>query len=80
MKDKVFNFVTGALSLTSIGSGLAAFIIALGTAGKDEMLSEAGQAASFNPIPGMALAFALLGVAVVTGYLAMALIAGEDDE
>lgn len=80
MKDKVFNFVTGALGLTSIGSGLAAFIIALGVAGRDEMLSEAGQAASFNPLPGLALAFGLFVLAAVAGYLTMALIAGEDDE
>ena len=39
MKDKVFNVVVGALRLTAIISGLAGFIIALGVAGRDEMLS-----------------------------------------
>ena len=80
MKDKVFNVVVGTLKITAIISGLAGFIIALGVAGRDEMLSEIGQAASFNPLPGLGLAFGLLGVAVVTGYLAMALISGEDEE
>lgn len=80
MKDKVFNFVTCALGLTSIGSGLAAFIIALGVAGRDEMLSEIGKAASYNPLPGLALAFGLFVLAAVTGFLAMTLIGGEDEE
>lgn len=80
MKDKVFDVVVGALRFTAIISGLAGFIIALGVAGRDEMLSEIGKAASFNPLPGLGLAFGLLGLAAVAGITAMALIGGEDDE
>ena len=80
MKDKVFNVVVGALRLTAIISGLAGFIIALGVAGRDEMLSEIGQAASFNPLPGLGLAFGLLALAAVTGITAMVLADGEDEE
>ena len=80
MKDKVYHIVTGALGLTAIISGLAGFIIALGVAGRDEMLSEIGKAASYNPLPGLALAFGLIVLAAVTGFLTIALIAGEDKE
>lgn len=78
MKDKVYHIVTGSLRLTAIISGLAGFIIALGVAGRDEMLSEIGQAASFNPLPGLGLAFGLLALAAVTGITAMVLIGGEE--
>ena len=78
MKDKVFNVVVGTLRLTAIISGLAGFIIALGVAGRDEMLSEIGQAASFNPLPGLGLAFGLLALAAVTGITAMVLIGAEE--
>lgn len=64
MKNRLPDIIVGALKYTSIISGLAAFIIALGVAGRDQMLSEIGKAATFNPLPGLALAFVLLVVAV----------------
>lgn len=78
MKDRVFNVVVGALKITAIISGLAGFIIALGVAGRDEMLSEIGEAASYNPLPGLALALVFLIVAAVSGFLAITLINNEE--
>lgn len=80
MKDRVYDIVITILKGITMLSGIAGFIIALGVAGRDDMLSEIGKAASYNPLPGLALAFVLLVVAAVTGFLTMALIGGEDDE
>lgn len=80
MKDKVNNILFTMLKGISALSGLAGFIIALGVAGRDQMLSEVGKAASFNPLPGLGLAFGLIVLAAVTGFLTIALIDGEDEE
>lgn len=78
MKDRVYDIVITILKGIAMLSGIAGFIIALGVAGRDEMLSEIGQAASFNPLPGLGLAFGLLALAAVTGITAMVLIGGEE--
>lgn len=79
MKNTLLDIVVRVLKYTSIISGLAAFIIGLGTAGRDEMLSEIGQAATFNPLPGLALAFILLVVAVTAKTTATILSDSEED-
>lgn len=79
MKDRVFNVVVGALKITAIISGLAGFIIALGVAGRDDMLTEIGKASSFNPLPGLGLALVFLIVAAVSGFLAVTLINSEEE-
>lgn len=70
MKDKVLNFVIRALGLTASGSGLLGFLIILGTAGRDEMLSHMGKAATFNPIPGLAVGIGFGALAVGAFLLA----------
>ena len=70
MKDKVFIFVIRALSLTASGSGLLGFLIILGTAGRDEMLSHMGKAATFNPLPGIAVGIGFGALAVGAFLLA----------
>lgn len=79
MKDLVYEIVIIILKSIAALSGVAGFIIALGTAGRDEMLSEIGKAASFNPMPGLALALCLLVLAVVAGVTASALIENENE-
>ena len=74
------KIIVRILNFAAIASGLAAFIIGLGVAGRDEMLSEIGQAASFNPLPGLALAFALLAVAIAAKVTAVALADPEEDQ
>ena len=64
MKDKVFNFVIHALGVITAGSGITGFLIILGTAGRDEMLSEMGKAATFNPLPGIAVGIGFGALAV----------------
>ena len=80
MKDKVFNFVIRALGLTASGSGLLGFLIILGTAGRDEMLSHMGEAASFNPIPGLAVGAGFALLAIGAFLLMVKLMDGADDE
>ena len=80
MKDKVFNFVIRALGLTASGSGLLGFLIILGTAGRDEMLSHMGEAASFNPIPGLAVGAGFAILAIGAFLLMVKLMDGADDE
>ena len=80
MKDRVYDIVITILKGITMLSGIAGFIIALGVAGRDDMLSEIGKAASYNPLPGLALAFGLFVLAAVTGFLTTALSGGEDDE
>lgn len=79
MKDRVYDIVIAILKGIAMLSGIAGFIIALGVAGRDDMLSEIGKAASFNPLPGLALAFVLLVVAAVSGFLAVTLINSEEE-
>ena len=74
------KIIVRILNFAAIASGLAAFIIGLGVAGRDEMLSEIGQAASFNPLPGLALAFVLLAVAIAAKVTAVALANPEEDQ
>ena len=74
------KIIVRILNFAAITSGLAAFVIGLGVAGRDEMLSEIGQAASFNPLPGLALAFALLAVAIAAKVTAVALADPEEDQ
>jgi len=79
MKDKVFNIVITILKGIAMLSGIAGFIIALGIAGKDDMLTEIGKASSFNPLPGLGLALVFLIVAAVSGFLAVTLINSEEE-
>lgn len=74
------KIIVRLLNFAAIASGLAAFIIGLGVAGRDEMLSEIGQAASFNPLPGLALTFVLLAVAIAAKVTAAALADPEEDQ
>ena len=78
MKDRVYDIVITILKGIAMLSGIAGFIIALGVAGRDEMLTEIGKAASFNPLPGLGLALVFLIVAAMTGFLAITLINNEE--
>ena len=78
MKDRVYDIVITILKGIAMLSGIAGFIIALGVAGRDEMLTEIGKAASFNPLPGLGLALVFLVMAAVTGFLAITLINNEE--
>ena len=78
MKDRVYDIVITILKGIAMLSGIAGFIIALGVAGRDEMLTEIGKASSFNPLPGLALALVFLIVAAMTGFLAFTLINNEE--
>ena len=80
MKDKVFNFVIGALGVITTGSGIMGFLIILGTAGKDEMLSEMGKAATFNPLPGLAVGIGFGALAVGAFLLAAKLMDEAEKE
>ena len=79
MKNKLLDIIVRILKYTSIISGVAAFIIGLGTAGRDEMLSEIGKSTSFNPLPGLALAIVLLIVAVAAKATANILTNSEEN-
>ena len=76
MKDKVFNFVIGTLGVITAGSGITGFLIILGTAGKDEMLSEMGKAATFNPLPGIAVGIGF-GILAIGAFLLSAKLMDE---
>lgn len=78
MKDRVYDIVITILKGIAMLSGIAGFIIALGVAGRDEMLTEIGKASSFNPLPGLGLALVFLIVAAMTGFLAITLINNEE--
>ena len=79
MKDRVYDIVITILKGIAMLSGIAGFIIALGVAGRDEMLTEIGKASSFNPLPGLGLALVFLVMAAVTGFLAITLINSEEE-
>ena len=79
MKDRVYDIVITILKGIAMRAGIAGFIIALGVAGRDEMLTEIGKAASFNPLPGLALALVFLIVAAMTGFLVITLINSEEE-
>lgn len=78
MKDRVYDIVITILKGIAVLSGIAGFIIALGVAGRDEMLTEIGKASSFNPLPGLGLALVFLVMAAVAGFLAITLINSEE--
>ncbi len=79
MKDRVYDIVITILKGIAVLSGIAGFLIILGTAGKDEMLSEMGKAATFNPLPGIAVGIGF-GALAIGAFLLAAKLMGEVEE